>query len=403
MGLSRMFSLINDIKIEALIYSKFENIGPDAVAWYPDLERRTLSAVALKSINLFAAEGGKVPESISVIPFSAFSLIGIVKCIEIPDPTARGKARDATLTILVSEDYNNLVLRHIDDLDKLLSKVAGKILVNEQVDATEDDIRSTIIESFEYIKDNMDVFEALEQDREKFLADPKIKQLKAMLSEIETLISSYIKDMDQFGTDEVKEVLKLAWELKHLDLYNLGTEEIKVIVNIANNLKHKKDIIGLQKKRLRQYKNQMTTTSVTKLNQQIDKITINLEKVAERLLDIINTLAERSKKVIESHKKQRGVEFIFRKQFSKLRVDLKQHFDLFREVERLPPDKFHQFKEAYYHLDKMRKLRKNREVGKAVDKMAQILGIDRNIILQYTRDPKVKGDFNRIFQLDFRN
>ena len=97
--------------IQALIYSKFENIGPLSIAWYPEVDEKARSTIALKTMNLFAAEEGGVPESISVIPFSIIHKIGIVKCFEIPDSRARGRARDATLTILVHEDHNNLVLR----------------------------------------------------------------------------------------------------------------------------------------------------------------------------------------------------------------------------------------------------------------------------------------------------
>ncbi|NVM53949.1 MAG: hypothetical protein HWN66_09640 [Candidatus Helarchaeota archaeon] len=387
-------------EIAALIYCKFLDIGPEAVAWYPDLERKARSAVALKSINLFAAEGGKVPENISVIPFSSFSVIGIVKCIEVPDPGARGKARDATLTILVDENYNNLVLRYIDDLDKLLTHVSGRILVNEQVKADVDDLRKVVIESYTYITENMDIFQALEHDREKFLDEPKIKHLKATISEIENLIEDYIKDVDQFGADEVKDALKLAWEIKQIDLYNLSPEDIRHIVDLANTLKLKKETIVIQKHKLQQYKNQMTPEALHKLNQQIDQISINLEKFIEQLLEIVEKLTKRSEKVIKSHKTKKGIEFIFRKQFEKLRINLKQHFNLFREIERLPPDKFQQVKEIYIHLDEMRKLRRNRDVGKAADEMAKILGIDRNMLLEYTRDSKMKEDFNRIFQIE---
>ncbi len=386
-------------EIDALVYCKFKDIGPMPIAWFPGVKQKTLSAIALKSINLFATEGGKVPENISVIPFTAFNLIGCVKCLEVPDTHARGGARDATLTILVNERYNNLVLRHIDDLDQLLIHVAGRILVNEQVHAPDEDLKRVIQESFDFLAENVNIFIALEQDREKFLDQPRIKQLRKMISEVETLIEEYIKDVDEFGADEVKDVLKLAWDLKQIDLYNLTPEDIRAIVNIANDLKLKKETITIQKLKLQQYRNKITPESLNRLNDQIDQISSNLDNFLEELLDIIQKLTKRSEKVIKNHKKTQGIEVIFQKQFAKLRTNLKQQVSLFVEIEQLPPEKFEQIKEVYIHLDKMRKLRRNRDIGKAVDKMAEILGIDRNIILTYTRDPKVKEDFNRIFFL----
>jgi len=384
-------------EVDALVYCKFKDIGPMPIAWFPKVEQKTLSAIALKSINLFAAEGGKVPENVSVIPFSAFNQMGCVKCLEVPDSNARGGARDATLTILVNEEYNNLVLRHIDDLDKLLTHVAGRILVNEQVNAAEEDLQRVIKESFDFLAENVNIFIALEQDREQFLDQPRIKQLKKMISEVETLIEDYIKDVDKFAGEEVKDVLKLAWDLKQIDLYNLTPENIKSIVDIANDLKLKKETITIQKLKLQQYRTQITPESLERLNTQIDQISDNLEKFLEELLDIIQKLTKRSEKVIKNHKKKDGIEFIFQKQFAKLRTNLKQQVSLFTEIEHLPPEKYQQIKAVYIHLDKMRKLRKNREVGKAVDKMAEILGIDRNLILTYTRNRK--EDFNRIFFL----
>ena len=108
--------------------------------------------------------------------------------------------------------------------------------MNEQVHAADEDLLRVIKESFDFLAENVNIFIALEQDREKFLDQPRIKQLKKMISEVEVLIEEYIKDVDKFGADEVKDVLKLAWDLKQIDLYNLSPDDIKAIVNIANDL-----------------------------------------------------------------------------------------------------------------------------------------------------------------------
>ncbi len=391
---------ISDKIIQALIYSKFEDIGPMAIAWYPTVDRTILSAIALKSINLFTAEDGKVPESISVIPFSINHQIGIVKCFEIPDKGARGGARDATLTLLVDENYNNLVLRYTDRIDQLMNNVTGRILVNEQINAELSEFKKVLKESFAYIIENIEIFQVLEQDREEF--EPKIENLKAMISEIENLVEDYIKDVDQFGTNEVKEVLKLAWDLKRIDLYEISPEEIKHIIELANKLKMKKESIIIQKRKLKQYKDQMTANSIKVLDKKIDTISNNLEKFLEKLFSIVNELAKRSEKVIKTQSKAKDeneADFLFYKQLTKLRADLKQQLDLFQHLERLSPQKFQIAKEIYQLLEKMRTLRRNKDVGKAADDLAKILKVDRNQILEATRDPKTKEEFNKIFQL----
>jgi len=388
--------------IKGLIYSKFEDIGPIAIAWYPlELDKKWLSAIALKSINLFATEGGKVPGKLSVIPFSTIHMIGIVKCLEIQDLNARGRARDATLTILVEEDKNNLILSYIDDMDYLLTHIEGRILVIEQVlsKAGEQEIRNVVKESFDYIIENFEIFQFLRQDREQFLHDPKILQLKKMISEIEELIEGYVQNIDQFGVEEIKDVLRLAWEIKQMDLNNIAPTELRQIFDLANVLKIKKDAILIQKQRLTQFKNQLTPERIEKLKEQISLIVLNLERLIEQLVDIIKELAKRSESVIINQSEKKGIDFIFRKQFERLRFDLRQQFDLFREIERLPQEHFHEIKEAYLTLEKMRTLKNNKEVGRIADKIAQILGSDREFILQATRNLKIKEDFNRIFQL----
>ncbi|MHA1650679.1 MAG: hypothetical protein ACTSYB_10840 [Candidatus Helarchaeota archaeon] len=383
-----------------LIYSKFENIGPTAIAWYPNLDHKYLSSIALKSLNLFTAEEGKVPESISVIPFSFIHRIGIVKCFEIPDETARGRARDATLTLLVDENYNNLILRYIDDISNLLDNITGRILVNEQINASKDEIKRVITESFAYIIDNIEVFQALEKERMEY--EPKIEHLKAMISEIEAIIEEYIKDMDKFGTNEVKDVLRLAWDIKQIDLYNISPEEIRQVLELANRLKIKKESIRIQKKKLKYYKGQMTKESIEKLDKHIEIISKNLEKFINKLFEIIKELAQRSEEVIKSQskkKKKKRHDFLFQKQFAKIRNDLKHQFDLFSKIERLPPERFQIVKETYLYLEKMRALRRNKEIGKAAETISKIIKVDRNQILKATRDPKIKEDFSKIFQL----
>jgi DNA-directed RNA polymerase subunit F len=384
--------------IKALIYSKFEDVGPLAIGWFPeDLDRNWLSAIALKSINLFVTEGGKVPEKLSVIPFSTIHMVGIVKCLEIKDATARGRARDATLTILIEEDNNNLILSYIDDIAYLLSHIEGRVLVREQVfpKADKTELKNVIKESFDYIIKNFEVFQVLRQDREQFLHDPKILHLKQMIAEIEKLIGGYVQNIDQFGGEEIKDVLRLSWEIKQMDLNNIAPIELRQIFDLANILKIKKDSILLQKQKLAHVKNQLTPERIEKLNDQISLIVSNLELFIEQLVDIIGELAKRSENVIL----KQGVDFIFRKQFERLRYDLRQQFDLFQEIEHLPSEQFQEIRETYISLEKMRTLKNNKEVGRLADKMAQILGSDRDFILQATRNLKIKADFSRIFQL----
>jgi len=114
--------------LKGVIYSKFEDIGPTAISWYPELNPTTLRLVSLKSITLLTGEEGKVPESFATIPFVNIGRTGLVKYFEIKDSQARGGCRDSSVTMLFDDRYNSILYKYMDKLNNALNEFSKKII-----------------------------------------------------------------------------------------------------------------------------------------------------------------------------------------------------------------------------------------------------------------------------------
>jgi len=136
------------------IYSKFHGkIGPRAVVWYPeDLSDEVKNLVSLKTINILSGERGEVPKSLAVIPFPSVNLKGIVKSIEIKDPTRRGGAIDASITLLFNEANDIIFYKYIQNFEEIFNDAAEKIVKLEEGKADKKLIRETLTKY--YIKIN---------------------------------------------------------------------------------------------------------------------------------------------------------------------------------------------------------------------------------------------------------
>ncbi|MFX1450404.1 MAG: Rab family GTPase [Promethearchaeota archaeon] len=120
--------------LKGVVYSKFENIGPSPIAWYPqEMKPDTLRLIALKSITLLTGEEGEVPETTAVVPFPNISRSGLVKYLEIKDPEARGGCRDSSVTILFDDKYNSVIYKFMNVLNDKLNDFSKIIFKLEEV------------------------------------------------------------------------------------------------------------------------------------------------------------------------------------------------------------------------------------------------------------------------------
>ncbi len=164
--------MIEEEILKGVVYSKFENIGPSPIAWFPlELKHDTLRLISLKSITLLTGEEGEVPETTAVVPFPNLERSGLVKYLEIEDPQARGGRRDASITILFNDKYNSVIYKYFNNLNDRLNEFSKIIFKLEREKNSSQFSKS--LESF-YL-DILDQLKELRQieEREQFPA-PKL-------------------------------------------------------------------------------------------------------------------------------------------------------------------------------------------------------------------------------------
>ncbi len=114
--------------VKGVIFSKFhEKLGPEAVAWIPELPLDTRTTISLKSINILSGEHGMVSKSLAMIPFPSKNLKGLIKNIEIQDKTRRGGIIDSSLTLLIDEADDLIFYKYIDQFEVNFEEAATKI------------------------------------------------------------------------------------------------------------------------------------------------------------------------------------------------------------------------------------------------------------------------------------
>jgi small GTP-binding protein len=149
--------------IKGIIYSQFdEKAGPIAKIWIPDeLSLKIRNLISLKSINILAGETGAIPVSLAIIPFPSLNLKGVVKYMEIPDMTKRGKVVDSSLTLLFDEADDPIFYKYVKSFESVFKETATN-LVREEVQKQD---RNVILAELTRFQTNM--VQILEEFRER--------------------------------------------------------------------------------------------------------------------------------------------------------------------------------------------------------------------------------------------
>ena len=91
--------------------------------------------ISNKSLNLLAQER---PEGntetnfdairfFGILPYPEFKMEGLTHFFFIPDPTVQSKAREASITMLVSDGHNSFIRENITTLRSVISECAFKL------------------------------------------------------------------------------------------------------------------------------------------------------------------------------------------------------------------------------------------------------------------------------------
>lgn len=149
--------MIKDEFITGIIFSQFdEKVGPIAVAWIPpELSNEIMDRISLKSFNILSAEGGKVPQSLAIIPFPSQNLRGLIKSLEIKDKTRRGGVIDSTIILLFNEAEALHFYRNINLYEDLFNKQAEKMVKLIQTEVNKQKIESELKSFYSKVTDTI--------------------------------------------------------------------------------------------------------------------------------------------------------------------------------------------------------------------------------------------------------
>ncbi|MHA1379963.1 MAG: Rab family GTPase [Candidatus Helarchaeota archaeon] len=166
------------------IYSKFHGkLGPRAVVWYPeDLGDDVKNLVSLKTINILSGEGGEIPKSLAVIPFPSINMKGLVKSLEIKDPTQRGGAIDASVTLLFNEVNDIIFYKYIKNFEEVFDEAAKKIKELEEAKADKKQLSNALSRYYSkvnHVLDDLREAEISGLEKDAFPTTEKVVEEKA--------------------------------------------------------------------------------------------------------------------------------------------------------------------------------------------------------------------------------
>jgi len=147
--------------IKAIVVSIFDSEGPSPKYYYPkDLDENSRLLIAMKTISLLMGEAtyqdGDVIEGVNyfgILPFPDLKLNGLTYFFLIYDPTARGQAKAATITILVDEENRLFFYENIKFLRVIIDKSASQIQIAKDTQEMQNILDSLHLQLLDFAKD----------------------------------------------------------------------------------------------------------------------------------------------------------------------------------------------------------------------------------------------------------
>ncbi len=356
----------------------------------------TRQHIALKTINLLAGEKGEIPSELAIVPLPKMNKVSIVKYIEIPDSQARGDAWDASVTVLFDQNFLPYIHKYIDKFSEELDSLTNSILKIEQKKNPNAALSEAVSNFYFNFEKKIMSFITTEEAKEFFPTDTRLEVLKQTIENFQNLIKDYIENSEGFSQKDLKDALKLSYELSILDLNEVSAKKIRQIAKFAEKLKRKKDMIESKRKKANQLTDRLNGMG-TVLNERLEEITSVFDDFLEDVQDSMEKLSTKGsqilffKKIYDSGETEAKILATSK--------ELNFYIGFLKQINNLPPYEFTKLKNLYIQMEKMRDLRKLREVGKTAQKIGNILQLKRKKILKITRDPKLKVSLDDIFQL----
>ncbi|MFX1451202.1 MAG: hypothetical protein ACFFCM_10195 [Promethearchaeota archaeon] len=357
----------------------------------------TRQHIALKTINLLAGEKGEIPSELAIVPLPKMNKISIVKYIEIPDKKARGNAWDASVTVLFDQNFLPYIHKYIDKFSEELDVLTNDILKKEQKKNPQTAISEAISNFYFNFEKKILSFISSEEAKDFLPLDSRLEVLKQTIENFQKLIKEYIDNSEGFSQKDLKDALKLSYELSILDINEVSAKKIRQIAKFAEKLKRKKEMIESKRKKVDELTTRLNNGMSTVLNERLEEITQVFDEFLEDVHESMEKLSTKGsqilffKKIYDSGETEAKILATSK--------ELNYYLGFLKKINILPPYEFTKLKNLYIQLEKMRDLRKLREVGRVAQQFGDVLQMKRKKILKLTRDPNLKASLDDIFQI----
>jgi small GTP-binding protein len=167
-----------DDLIKGIVYSQFnEKFGPTAIVWIPPiLSNQVKDLISMKSISIMAGEGGKVPTSLTIVPFPSINLKGLIKSFEIRNERRRGGLIDSAITLLFSEANDLIFYKYITNFEAVFNESATAIAKLEEAGADQAQIEAELKNLYKNATEILNDLQAVEITSPEAETFPKEKE-----------------------------------------------------------------------------------------------------------------------------------------------------------------------------------------------------------------------------------
>jgi len=169
---------LDEIFIKGIIYSQFnEKFGPSAIVWIPpNLSNQIKDLISMKSISIMAGEGGKVPSTLTIIPFPSINLKGLIKSFEIKKEERRGGYVDCAITLLFNEVNDLIFYKYITNFEGIFEESANKIGKLEETKAEQVQIEEELTKLYKNANQILSELQSIEITTQEPEAFPKDRE-----------------------------------------------------------------------------------------------------------------------------------------------------------------------------------------------------------------------------------
>lgn len=231
----------------------------------------------------------------------------------------------------------------------------------------------------------------------------KVAKLKETIQEVIQIVDSSINEMNKLSPESLKSALQLVYQLRQFekeDISGADPAEVRKLANLAAAIKSNKDMIVIQKEKLKTLKTRLNERALVALDAKLELIAKIFDDFLRDLEDQIRELVKKGEKLITYAGKKGGKDFRVRERIKKEQKNLSKQVEILKRIANLPTDKFNQVKIWYLDFVKARAKRQNKLVKEYSEKIASILNLNRMEFLNETKDKKLAESLKEIFQID---